>query len=92
MYKYPLAITALHLADTGKLLPNQPPGEPADVTLDRTVRFLPTDIIPGSYSPLTDRYPRANIDVTLRELVRLAVGQSDNSAEEVLIRFVGGPL
>ena len=91
MYKYPLALTALHLADTGKLLPNQPPGEPADVTLDRTVRFLPTDIIPGSYSPLTDRYPRANIDVTLRELVRLAVGQSDNGAEEVLIRLVGGP-
>ncbi len=91
MYKYPLALTALHLADTGKLLPNQRPGESMDVTLDRTVRFLPADIIPGSYSPLTDRYPKANVDVTLRELVRLAVGQSDNGAEEVLIRLVGGP-
>jgi beta-lactamase class A len=91
MYKYPLALTALHLADTGKLLPDQRPGESMDVTLDRTVRFLPTDIIPGSYSPLTDRYPKANVDVTLRELVRLAVGQSDNGAEEVLIRLVGGP-
>jgi beta-lactamase class A len=91
MYKYPLALTALHLADTGKLLPNQRPGESMDVTLDRTVRFLPTDIIVGSYSPLTDRYPKANVDVTLRELVRLAVGQSDNGAEEVLIRLVGGP-
>jgi beta-lactamase class A len=91
MYKYPLALTALHLADTGKLLPNQRPWESMDVTLDRTVRFLPTDIIPGSYSPLTDRYPKANVDVTLRELIRLAVGQSDNGAEEVLIRLVGGP-
>ena len=91
MYKYPLALTALHLAETGKLLPNQRLGESMDVTLDRTVRFLPTDIIPGSYSPLTDRYPKANVDVTLRELVRLAVGQSDNGAEEVLIRLVGGP-
>ena len=91
MYKYPLALTALHLADAGKLLPTQRPGESMDVTLNRTVRFLPTDIIPGSYSPLTDRYPKANVDVTLRELVRLAVGQSDNGAEEVLIRLVGGP-
>jgi beta-lactamase class A len=91
MYKYPLALTVLHLADTGKLLPDQRPGESMDVTLDRTVRFLPTDIIPGSYSPLTVRYPKANVDVTLRELVRLAVGQSDNGAEEVLIRLVGGP-
>jgi hypothetical protein len=48
MYKLPLALTALHLADRGKLLQNQRPGEPMDVTLDRTVRFLPTDIIPGS--------------------------------------------
>jgi beta-lactamase class A len=91
MYKYPLALTALHLAETGELLPNQRPGEPIDVTLERTVRFLPTDIIPGAYSPLQDRYPKANVDVTLRELVRLAVGQSDNGAEEVLIRLVGGP-
>ena len=34
---------------------------------------------------------KANVDVTLRELARLAVGQSDNGAEEVLIRLVGGP-
>lgn len=91
MYKFPLALTALRQADLGKLLPNQRPGESMDVTLDRTVRFLPADIIPGSYSPLTDRYPKANVDVTLRELIRLAVGQSDNGAEEVLIRLVGGP-
>ena len=29
--------------------------------------------------------------MTLREVVRLAVAQSDNGAEEVLIRLVGGP-
>lgn len=91
MYKLPLALTALHLAEMGRLLPDQQPGEPIDVTLDRTVRFLPTDIIPGSHSPLTDRYPKADVDVTLREIVRLAVGQSDNGAEEILIRLVGGP-
>ena len=91
MYKLPLALAALHLADTGKLLPKQRPGEPTNVTLDRAVRFLPTDIIPGSYSPLTDRYPKANVDLTLREVIRLAVGQSDNGAEQILIRLVGGP-
>jgi beta-lactamase class A len=63
-----------------------------DVTLDRTVQFLPTDIIPGSFSPLADRYPKANVDVKLREIISLAVGQSDNGAEEVLVRLVGGPL
>jgi beta-lactamase class A len=91
MYKLPLALTALHMADAGTLVPTQRPGESMDVTLDRTVRFLPTDIIPGSYSPLTDRYPKANVEVTLREIISLAVAQSDNGAEEVLVRLVGGP-
>ncbi len=92
MYKLPLALTALHLADAGTLLPTQRAGEPMNVTLDRTVQFLPTDIIPGSFSPLTDRYPKANVKVKLREMISLAVGQSDNGAEEVLVRLVGGPL
>lgn len=92
MYKLPLALTALHLAEMGKLLPDQRPGESTDVILDRKVRFLPTDIIPNSYSPLTDRYPKANVDLTLREVIQLAVGVSDNGAEEILVRLVGGPL
>jgi beta-lactamase class A len=92
MYKLPLALTTLHLAEMGRSLPDQRPRESMDTTLDRTVRFLPTGIIPGSYSPLTDRYPKADVDVTLREVIRLAVGVSDNGAEEILIRLVGGLL
>jgi len=91
VFKFPLALTVLHLADTGKLLSNQRPGEPISVTLDRTVRFLPQDRIPHTWSPLQDRYPEANVDVPLRELIELTVGQSDNSASEVLLRIVGGP-
>lgn len=91
MFKYPLALAVLHLAEKGKLLPSQQPGEPIDVTLDRTVRFLPQDIIRHSYSPLQDRYPNANVDLPLREFIRLAVAHSDNGAEEVLLRIIGGP-
>jgi beta-lactamase class A len=91
MFKYPLALTVLHLADTGKLFADQRPGEPVNVTLDRMVRFLPEDRIPNTYSPLQDRYPNANVDVPLRELIQLAAGQSDNGAEETLLRIIGGP-
>ncbi len=91
MFKYPLALTVLHLADTGELLPHQHPGDPIDVTLDRTVRFLPQDRIPHTFSPLQDRYPGANVDVPLRELIQLSCGQSDNAATETLLRIIGGP-
>ena len=63
-------------ADTGKLFPDQRPGEPMNVILDRTVRFLPDDRIPNAYSPLQDRYPDANVDVPLRELIQLLVGKA----------------
>jgi beta-lactamase class A len=91
MFKYPLALTVLHLADTGKLFPDQRSGEPVNVTLDRMVRFLPEDRIPNAYSPLQDRYPNANVDVPLRELIQLAAGESDNGATETLLRIIGGP-
>ncbi len=91
MFKYPLALTALHLADTGKLLPGQKPGESIQVTLDRPVRFLPQDRIANTYSPLQDRYPEGNVDVPLRELIQLAAGKSDNVATEILLRLIGGP-
>ena len=92
MYKLPFALTALHMAELGTLLPTQRAGESMNTILNRTVRFLPTDIIPGSFSPLTDRDPNANVDVPLSEMAKLAVSQSDNGAEDILVRLVGGPL
>jgi beta-lactamase class A len=91
MFKYPLALTVLHLADRGMLFPDQRPGEPLNVTLDRKVRFLPEDRIPHTHSPLQDRYPNANVDVPLRELIQLAAGESDNCATETLLRIILGP-
>lgn len=60
-------------------------------TLDQPIRFLAADRIPGSYSPLQDKYPQANVEVPLRELLRLAVSLSDNCAADVLLRVLGGP-
>lgn len=91
VFKFPLALTALHLAGVGKLLPAQHSNEPLQVTLDRTVRFLPEDRIPGAYSPLQDRYPEANVNVSLREIIQLTAGLSDNAASDILLRIVGGP-
>ena len=68
MFKYPLALTVLHLAETGKLFPHSE-GEPIDSLLDRKVRFLQQDRIAHTFSPLQDRFPEANVDVTLREVI-----------------------
>src|ERR1700733_1544620 len=80
VFKLPLALTVLHQIEKGAL------------TLDQPVRFLPQDrILPHVYSPLQDKYPNADVDVPLRELLRLTVSLSDNVAADILLRVVGGP-
>ena len=62
------------------------------VPLDQTIRFLPSDrFVTHTYSPLQDKYPQADVDVPLRELMRLAVMLSDNAAADILLRYLGGP-
>lgn len=80
VFKLPLAIAVLHQLEQGKF------------TLDEPVRFLPSDrILPRAYSPIWDKYPDANVDVPLRELLRLSVSLSDNVAADILLRLAGGP-
>ena len=80
VFKFPLAVATLHLVEAGSL------------GLDQQVRFLASDRIPPPvYSPLQDKYPQADVDISIRELLRLAVSLSDNTAADVLLRVIGGP-
>jgi beta-lactamase class A len=80
VFKLPLTMAVLHLAES------------KGWSLDRPVRFETADLLPkGSYSPLQDKYPQADVDVPLKELLRLAVSLSDNAAADVLLRLLGGP-
>jgi beta-lactamase class A len=80
VFKLPLALAVLHQVEQGKL------------SLDQSVRFLPEDrILPHAYSPLQDKYPEANVDVPMPELLRLTVSLSDNVAADILLRIAGGP-
>lgn len=80
VFKLPLVMTMLHEVEQGKF------------SLDQPVRFLPDDlIVPKPYSPLQDKYPKANVDVPLRTLLEMTVSLSDNTAADILWRLLGGP-
>jgi beta-lactamase class A len=80
VFKLPLALTVLHRV------------EERAIALDQPVRFLPQDrILPSVYSPLQDKFPAANVDISVEELLRLSVLMSDNVAADVLLRLIGGP-
>jgi beta-lactamase class A len=78
-FKLPLAVALLQQVERGKL------------KLDQPIRFLPSDRYPGTYSPLQDAHPEANVDVPLHDLLQLSVGESDNTATDILLHLLGGP-
>jgi len=79
VYKAPIAMAVLHDVDEGRL------------ALDSPVRLEASDLVPmGMHSPLRDAHPRGDVEVPLRELLRLAVEESDGTASDVLLRVLGG--
>jgi beta-lactamase class A len=77
VFKLPLAIYVLALADQGKL------------ALDEKVT-LTKDQLSVSHSPIAEKFDDRQ-DYTIEELVRAAVATSDNSAADILLKRVGGP-
>ncbi len=76
--KFPIALAVLHLVDSGVM------------TLDQTIHIKKKDL-PKTYSPLRDKYPDGNVDVSVRDLLSYMVSQSDNDACDILLKKLGGP-
>lgn len=78
VYKFHLGLAILDLVDKGKL------------TMDQKIRITKEDYYP-TWSPLASKYPEAEVDVTIGELLAHSVSHSDNVACDVLFRLAGGP-
>ena len=78
VYKLPIAMAVLRHVEAGK------------IKLDQKVRVEKSDLIrKGMRSPLRDENPNG-AEVTVSELLRLAVLESDGTASDVLLKLVGG--
>lgn len=79
VYKFPIGMAVLHQIDEGKL------------TLNQTVHVEPKEYVSErQHSPIRDKYPTGT-DVSVGELLRYSVSESDGSASDVLMRLAGGP-
>ncbi len=76
--KFPIALTVLHWVDSGKL------------TLDKKIHIKKKDL-PKTYSPLRDKYPDGNVDVSIADLLSYMVSLSDNDACDILLKVIDGP-
>lgn len=77
VYKLPIAMAVLAQVDNGKL------------NLEQQVRVEPADFVRiGQHSPIRDKNPKG-VELSLRELLRFAVSESDGTASDVLLALVG---
>lgn len=59
-------------------------------SLEERVRVEAADLVTNMGSPLREQYPRG-LTLTVRELMRWALVDSDGTASDVLLRLAGGP-
>ena len=79
VYKFPIGMTVLNQVDNGAL------------KLDQKVRVERSDLVPAkAHSPIRDKYPQGGVELSLRELMRYMIVESDGTACDVLLRVVGG--
>lgn len=78
VFKLPLAVAVLQQVEAGKFRLEQP------ITVTRRDFSL-------FHSPLVKNFKGERNDYPLSELIRLAAGESDNTAADLLMREIGGP-
>src|SRR5215475_10632501 len=79
VYKLPISMAVLQRVDCGEL------------KLDQPVKVEPGDFVrKGMYSPVRDKYP-AGTELTIVELLRYTICESDGSTSDVLMKLIGGP-
>ena len=78
VYKLPISMAVMKQVDAGKL------------KLDQRVRVTKEDFVTrNQHSPIRDRNPNG-AELTLGELVRFAISESDGTASDVLMKLAGG--
>jgi beta-lactamase class A len=77
-YKAPIAVAVLHQVDQRAL------------GLDQPIVIRRADLSVG-WSPITQSFQGEAMPFTIERLLRLMVGESDNTAADVLQRTLGGP-
>jgi len=79
VYKLPIAVAVLHDVDAGRL------------QMDQVISIDQGRLADGRlYSPIRSRFP-GGAQLTIRELLRYAICESDNVASDTLMRLAGGP-
>lgn len=60
-------------------------------SLETRLPIKKSDLKLDTYSPLRDKYPQGGIEMSIADLLRYTLQQSDNNACDILFNYQGGP-
>ena len=78
VYKFPIALLVLRQVDAGKL------------NLEQRITVTPKDFVSDREFTISREYPKG-AELTVRELLRFMISESDGTACDVLLRLIGAP-
>ncbi|MGG7437913.1 class A beta-lactamase, subclass A2 [Chryseobacterium arthrosphaerae] len=78
VFKFHIALAVLNQVDKGKL------------KLDQKFFIKKEELLPDTWSPIRDQYPKGNMNLTLDQLLRYTVSHSDNNGCDILLNIIGG--
>lgn len=79
VFKFHIALAVLDLVDKGKL------------NLNQKVFISKKAVSNDLYSPIREKYPKGNIFLSLSDVLKPTVSESDNVGCDVLLALIGGP-
>lgn len=63
-----------------------------NIPLSSTIHIKKSDLQPNTYSPLREKYPAGNIDITISDLLKYTLQLSDNNACDILFNTFINPI
>ncbi|WP_417429509.1 class A beta-lactamase, subclass A2 [Halpernia sp.] len=78
VFKFHIALAVLNLVDEGKL------------NLKQKIFIKKADLLENTWSPIREKYPSGNVELTLAEIIKYTVAQSDNNGCDILLKLIGG--
>ncbi|MCD8182433.1 MAG: class A beta-lactamase, subclass A2 [Bacteroides sp.] len=78
VFKFHVALAVLDKMDRG------------NIALDSIVHVKVSQLHPDTYSPLRQKYPNQDVDISLKELLQYSISLSDNNVCDILIEQAGG--
>ncbi|WP_312343885.1 class A beta-lactamase, subclass A2 [Chryseobacterium binzhouense] len=78
VFKFHIAAAVLDWVDQGKL------------SLDQKIFITKKDLLEDTWSPIREKFPNGNVEMSLDEMIYYTVAWSDNNGCDILLRLIGG--